>query len=430
MISNWILRKILDSRYLMLYVSILVIELILIHNLSDLPPATGNWIDKSRQILDFQIPDDNFYGPGAAILMVPFSIVPNTEYLANIFYFIVGALGYWKITGYLNSPSSRFISRAALPLNVYLIWLVNSSQDTVFEFALLVWSVYFLVSRRYMWFVAVTFLLCQTRAGYWVFFLGVSITFFLLESFREKKLAWKRLVAIPLLTFASLFNFITYSSPSPALEGGMTAYFSYTKYHYLALPKMDMDVFLSGKDGAFSSLHGPTIPEGSSLSEINSIYQRAAIDSALENKKETVLGWMQKFDSYIFDVQKIPHLPGAYVLNQEAKTISIVNERLSWNLVLGNLLFMIYRTILLLAGLLSVGILMGSIIFRVESVRRDAKLLLLATPFIFGSIPGLLFYTETRFKIVSELVLVPLVVEIWALSARAGRHLRGGAAKI
>ena len=219
-----------------------------------------------------------------------------------------------------------------------------------------------------------------------------------------------------LLVLSSIFNFANYGSISPALEGGMTEYFSYTKYHYLALPKMDMDVFLSGPKGAFSLSYGPAIPHGSTPARVNEIYQRAAIESALTNKKETLLGWMQKFDSYLFDVQKVPHLPGAYVLNQDNMTIKIVDERLSWQLVVGNLCYEIYRSLLLVAGLLAVGLLFASWFFQAGRIKRDSRLLVLAVPFIFGIIPGLLIYTETRFKIVSELLLVPLIAEIWALA--------------
>jgi hypothetical protein len=278
------------------------------------------------------------------------------------------------------------------------------------------WSGYFLVKRQFAWFSAISFLLCETRAGYWVFFLGTSIFFFTLEYLRHKKFSWRKLAALYLLVLSSIFNFAHYDSVSPALEGGMTEYFSYTKYHYLALPKMDMDVFLSGPHGAFSSSFGPAIPQGSTPAQVNEIYQRAAIDSALTNKKETLLGWMQKFDSYLFDVQKVPHLPGAYVLNQEDMTIKIVDERLSWQLVVGNLLYEIYRSLLLVTCLIAVGLLIASWFFQAGRIKRASRLLILAAPFIFGIIPGLLIYTETRFKIVSELLLVPLVAEIWALA--------------
>jgi hypothetical protein len=125
---------------------------------------------------------------------------------------------------------------------------------------------------------------------------------------------------------------------------------------------------------------------------------------------------MQKFDSYLFDVQKVPHLPGAYVLNQDDMTIKIADERLSWQLVVGNFLYELYRSILLVAGLLAVGLLIASWFFQAGRIKRNSRLLILAAPFIFGIIPGLLIYTETRFKIVSELLLVPLIAEIWALA--------------
>lgn len=119
------------------------------------------------------------------------------------------------------------------------------------------------------------------------------------------------------MIMSSLFNVLNYYSASPALEGGLTAYFSYTKYHYLSLLKLDKDVFLSGPNGAFSSCNGPQIPKNSTPAEANKIYQKAAVKSILNNKKQTLLGWMQKFDSYFFDVQKIPNLPGQYVLDQD-----------------------------------------------------------------------------------------------------------------
>jgi hypothetical protein len=405
-----------SNRNLILYLILLISELAIVRALSDLNPGTQNWVGKAQQIMQLQIPIDNFYGPGAAIMMIPFSFITGTAYAANFFYLVIGAFAYFKLSQSVANPILRRLALLALPANFYLIWLIDSSQDTVFEFCLLTWSTYFLVKKRFGWFFATTFLLCETRAGYWVFFLGISICLFAMEYLRSKKFFWRKLIAVYLLLFTSTFNFVNYGSASPALEGGLTAYFSYTKYHYLALPKMDMDVFLSGPQGAFAVNHGPRIPNGSTPAEVNAIYQRAAIDSALTNKKETLLGWMQKFDSYIFDVQKVPHLPGAYVLNQDEMTIQIVDQRLSWQLVVGNLLYEIYRSLLLGAGLIAVGLLIGSTFFDAGRIKRDSQLLVLATPFIFGIAPGLLIYTETRFKIVSELLLVPLVCEIWSLA--------------
>ena len=414
------------KRNLILYLLILISELALIRSVSDIKPETQNWVEKAQQILHLHIPVDNFYVPGAAIMMIPFSLVSGTAYLANFIYLGLGSIADWELSESIYNSKLRALVLLALPTNFYLLWLINSSQDTVFEFCLLMWGGFFLVNKRFDFFVILAFILCETRSGYWVFFLGISIFYFVKEYLKSKKFVWRKLIAVYLLTLTSIFNFINYNSASPALEGGMTAYFSYTKYHYLALPKMDMDVFLSGPQGAFSLKNGPDIPPGSTPAQVNSIYQHAAIDSALVNKKETLLGWMQKFDSYLFDVQKVPHLPGAYVLNQDDMTIKIVDERLSWQLVLGNLLYEIYRTVLLSFGLLAVGILLASWFFGDGRFKRDLKLLGLAAPFIFGIVPGLLIYTETRFKVVSELLLVPFIAEIWSLAMayRANRETK------
>lgn len=398
---------------LSVFVAVLQCQLLLVRNVSDLNPGTSNWIEKARQILHFQIPTDNFYGPGSALLLTPFVLFGVSTYLANQFYFALGAIAYWYICTAIPSRTGRAIALLALPTNFYLIWLIDSSQDTVFEFFLLAWSVLLLTRKRIGLFAVTCFILCQTRAGYWVFYLGISGILFLRTYIKQRKIAIGKLFAVYFLLGSSLFNVVNYGSPSPALEGGLTAYFGYTKYHYLALPKMDMDVFLSGPDGAFSVQNGPRIPEGSTPAEINSIYQKAAVKSALANKKETLLGWMQKFDSYFFDVQKIPHLPGQYVLDQDQKVISIGDERLSWNLVLGNFIYMIYRSILLTSGLMAFGLVFGLVFINKRGLIKHIVLMPLAAPFILGAIPGIFIYTETRFKIVSELLLAPLIVEIW-----------------
>ena len=413
-----------ERRYLAAYLALLLCELLVLNQISDLPNSLGNWISKAEQIASFSIPTDNFYGPGAALMLVPFLWAKENLLIATATYFLIGSLGYWKLTSLLQQTSLKLISRIALPVNFYLIWLVNSSQDTVFEFMLLTWSGYFLIQKRFLAFSLVTFLLCETRAGYWVYFLGTALILLIIDLVKKKQVKLSKIVAFPLLLAASLFNFINYSSPSPALEGGMTAYFSYSKYHYLSLPKMDMDVFLGGPKGIFSPEYGPEFPEGVTAAEENRVYQEAALASARANKKETLLGWMQKLDSYFFDVQKVPHLPGSYVLDLSTKTIIIEDERLSWNLVLGNLVFEIQRTLLVTLGLLAAGFVLASRLLLEKSSWLRPKLWFLALPYFFGVVPGMLMYTETRFKIVSELLLVPLIAEIYSLALQRKKTLK------
>jgi hypothetical protein len=413
-----------EGRYLVGYLTLLLSELILLNRISDLPHSLSNWLPKAEQIASFSIPTDNFYGPGAAIMVVPFLWAKENLLIATATYFLIGSIGYWKLTSLLQHSSLKLISRIALPVNFYLIWLVNSSQDTVFEFMLLTWSGYLLIQKRFLRFSLVTFLLCETRAGYWAYFLGTTLILVMMDLVKKKQVKFSKIVALPLLLAASLFNFVNYSSPSPALEGGMTAYFSYSKYHYLSLPKMDMDVFLGGPKGIFSPEVKPEFPEGLTAAQENEIYQKAAVESALENKKETILGWMQKFDSYFFDVQKVPHLPGSYVLDLSTKTIKIEDERLSWNLILGNLAFEIQRALLVTSGLLAAGFVLASRLLLEKALWLRPKLWFLTLPYLFGVVPGMLMYTETRFKIVSELLLVPLIAEIYSLAFQRRKYLK------
>ena len=74
---------------------------------------------------------------------------------------------------------------------------------------------------------------------------------------------------------------------------------------------------------------------------------------------------------------------------------------------------MLYRTLLLTSGFIAVGLILGLAFVNKRMAIHQIRLLPMAAPFIFGAIPGILIYTETRFKIVSELLLVPLIVEIW-----------------
>jgi hypothetical protein len=418
-------RKYLHIWQVAFFVFILQLELFLIRSVSDLVPGTSNWVSKANEIMKFEVPSDNFYGPGSALLLVPFVALGISTYLANHLYLALATIAYWKICTLIPSKSGRLLALSALSINFYLLWLVDSSQDTVFEFFLLSWAIYFLISKRIGFFAIFGFVLCLTRAGYWVFYLGTSIYLFSQVYLKTKKINLKKLFAVYFLLASSIFNLYSYGSPSPALEGGLTAYFSYTKYHYLALPKMDMDVFLSGPQGAFSPNFGPQVNENITPAEKNSIFQDAAISSALDNKKETVLGWMQKYDSYFFDAQKIPHLPGRYVLNQAEMLIKIEDERLSWTLVLGNLLYMFYRSVLIVSGFTALGLYLGSRSFNMGDSIKNIRLGVLIFPYIFGAIPGIVIYTETRFKIVSEMLLVPLIIEIWvrAIKRRSSKGM-------
>lgn len=373
------------------YLILCLIPLLIVHILSDLPIAVSNWEYKSRELLSLNFPSDNFYPAGSAILLLPFLwLNPNFEFVIW-FYFTVAAFLYFELTKNINKNLFRNIARMSLPLNPYLYWLCYSSQDTVFEFFLVLLFFYLLIRKRILLIAIVGILLCWTRPSYWIMFIFLPIiSLKKSESQSTLKYLFSRFMAIPLLIFTICFNQIAYDNPSLAQEDGMTAYFSYNKYHYLSLPLFDMDVFLSEKGHM-------DIPDR--VRHLDNPYLTMTIDSIKNNPKETILGWMQKFDSYVFDVQKVPHLPGKYYLSEDAKTIVISDERLNWSLILGNLVFEIWRTFWLVSLLISFGVMY----FMRKMSLKSMQFIL---PWMFGLIPGMLFYTETRFKIVVEQVSV------------------------
>ena len=63
-----------------------LIEFSVIWSLSDLPPELLNWRFKVNEILNLQIPSDNFYGPGGALLLLPFFIFLILYSLLPLFY--------------------------------------------------------------------------------------------------------------------------------------------------------------------------------------------------------------------------------------------------------------------------------------------------------------------------------------------------------
>ena len=380
------------------YLFICLVPLLIVNKVSDLPIWIGNGEAKAREILNLQIPVDNFYPIGKALMLLPFVWLSPNYFPAIVLYFVASSAIYFLICQKISSFWPRLIALAALPANPYLVWLCYSSQDTIFELFLLLALVYSAINKGFYLFIISGFLLCLTRPSYWVVFIGIAFFLALSEKKLQEKKQKKYFLVFLLLPINMFFNLYAYGSSSLAGESGITAYFSYNKYLYLALPKLDMDVFLSTKGhvedyGAHSSAE----------------YTQMAIKSIKENPKEVLLATMQKFDSYIFDVQKVPHLPGEYYLSKDATSIIIGNQRLTWPLVLGNLFYEVYRSLLLIGLLLSVGMLFAYRKLRIKAIYPQNALWLLTLPWLLGLIPGLAFYTETRFKIVSELLLIPFI---------------------
>ena len=105
-------------------------------------------------------------------------------------------------------------------------------------------------------------------------------------------------------------------------------------------------------------------------------------------------------------------MPGEYYLSADAKSIVIGDQRLDWKFVIGNLIYALERMFLLIFLIPAIFIaIMG---FRKKYfIKKNINYIVLAFPWLLGIVPGVIFYTETRFKIVSELFLVPFMAFIF-----------------
>jgi hypothetical protein len=369
----------------------------------DLPPLIGNWEDKSWSILSFAL-NDNYYPPGASLALIPFLWNGPDFWLAIYFYYAVSAVIYFKICSYVNLGRGKIVALAALPINFYLTWLCLTSADQVVELMFLMLFGYSAIKSKFYLSLIYGFLLCFTRPSYWPAYVLI-IYFIANNASKEQKFNcnWvKKGAAIWVLFGVLFFNQIVFSSINLASSSSDTLFYSHQKYHYLSLPKFDMDVFL--ENGASTDPIKVT-KESDKFNFIDDLKLRAVMISVFENPQRFVFSEIQKFDSHFFTIQKVPNLPGNYQLSSDESSIKINNERLTWPLTFGYLLYAIYRAIWML--FFAIVILWISLLvwnkLRLKSYEKYLPL-----PYLLGVIPGLIFYSETRFKICSELLLVPL----------------------
>ena len=396
-------QKILKQRNLFSYVLICLAIMLLASSFLDLPPLIGNWENKAWSIINLEL-SDNYYPPGAAIALIPFLWAGPEFWPAIYFYYSLSAGVYFKLCQFVTSNKLRLIALIALPANSYLTWLCLTSADQVIELLTLLLFGYNATKSRFKLALFFGFLLCFTRPAYWI---GYLIIIYLMGKQRSRedrrtKQIFQRSAAVWVLLGVLSFNQIVFGSSNLSTSSSDTIFFSHQKYHYLSLPKFDMDVFL--KNGQ-STNPGSVVKNTNKLEFIKDSKTRGALVSILDNPQRFVFAEIQKLDSYFFPIQKVPNLPGQYELSPDEKSIIIGDERLTWSLTIGHLVFAIYRAfwMLLLACTLTW---FALLLFSRTRFSGPEKYLLI--PFMAGVIPGLLYYVETRFKICAELLAVPL----------------------
>ena len=396
---------------MLLYGAVNFLAIFLINRLSDLPVLLGNWEAKAIALSQFHFPGDNFYPPGSAILLVPFLwLKPHYEWVV-FFYFVIASLIYFSICHKLiENQKLRLIALGALTGNPYLLWTCNSGQDTVFELFLLLSFGALLLRKRPGIALFPLYLLCLTRPAYWSLLLLFPIIVFIRAKQEREERPKSVFIVAPFaaLAMTMVLNIAAFGAANLATESGLTAHFSHNKYYYLSMPKFDMDVFLSKGGNMDPAL---VLTNSTKFKEVKDLELRAALVSIVENPKSFSLNTLQKVDSYFFAVQKTPQLPGSYYLSKDQKSIIIENERLSWVLLLGNAAYFVYRSLLLISGIMALTIFF--FYFRKRKLKLPNNVGYFLLPFFLGAIPGVIYYTESRFKIVSELLLVPLILVVF-----------------
>jgi hypothetical protein len=289
-------------------------------------------------------------------------------------------------------------------INVYLFWNFKSSQDTVFEFAFVMISVYFLIRQN--WYIAFLslFLLFQIRSGYLLLFVLVFGLILIRRNYFNVK---KRMLIFPIGLFilSASFNHLVYGVVSPSVTSGQTIYFGQNKYFYLGHPNFDIDTFLS-KEGHMT-------PEGFNneelwsrdLKEIDDIFLNQALKDIRNNPQVLIQNTLIKIDNLFFNFQKIPNLPGQHWLSTDANSIIIDKNALDLKYAIGNLIYFIYRVIsvLLIIYALSIYFYLRKLVTRSDYFHAVWLLL----PFISWTPLCLIFYEDTRFRIVSESLFIP-----------------------
>ncbi len=369
----------------------------------DIPQLISNWENKAWTIINFEL-KDNYYPPGAAIALIPFLWAGPEFWPAIYFYYALSAAVYFKLCQFITSSKLRLIALLALPANSYLTWLCLTSADQVIELLTLLLFGYSAAKSRFKLALFFGFLLCFTRPAYWF---GYLIIMFLMGRQRSARERIVRQVALKgsalwVLLGVLSFNQLVFNSSNLSTSSSTTLFYSHQKFHYLSLPKFDMDVFLTnGKSTRVESV----LLNKEELKFIADSTVRASLLSISENPQRFVFSEIQKLDSYFFSIQKVPNLPGQYELASDEKSILIGDERLTWSLTIGHAIFAGYRAfwMLLFAGTL---VWLALLLHSRSRFTEPEKYLLI--PFAAGVVPGLLYYVETRFKICAELLAVPL----------------------
>jgi hypothetical protein len=372
------------------------------HRTNENPQTIGKWIPEAERLLNLNAPMSNWYGPTAAILMTPFTWLDSTQlFVATLIYFNLGLVFYFKIVVvFIPQVFIKYIALYLPFFNLYLFRLIDSSPDTVFEFFLLSGLMWFCINRNYPLILIFGILLAELRSGYWVLIILMTLIFVLFKKDRKRLIL---LFTFPVLLLILTLNFFIYGIFAPASEGARTAYFSNNQYAYLLESSYQIDHFFDGDNGPMKiSCKTDDECQENTLKDLNDF------------RRESAMSFLNKIDTYFFSVQKVPRLPGWFELDIENSVIKIGETRLSWLTVFASSVYFVFKSMLhiLVIGALFI------YFYSSKSHRKTITLSWLFLPWLAGSIPAILFFTETRVWIVSEIFLIPVVLQIIGINKK------------
>lgn len=386
-----------------LWLSCFFLLLFLAHSTNPNQLLIGNWVNASNELLGFQAPSDNWYGPTAAFLMIPFVDVQNL-FIATLVFGLVGANFYWLITRRVENFKFRLLARLLLLSNFYLFRLLDSSGDSIFEFFLLMIFIYGILEKKWWLFNLMGIMLGELRSAYWVIYLGLSFVFLV----SSKSSVVKRIrfaIALPSLILVLFLNHSIYGVFSTAGEGGYTAFFTNNKSSYITGNSFMVDHFSFGEAGPMTRRCEDLYPCNDRQLFLKTIKEN------IDNPQAFGFNLLQKFSIYFFEPQKVPRIPGEFFLHEKEGFIEIGEQRLTTFNFLASLNYFLYRACILI----SVWFLITSFVFggkKVRSIFYRNPLVFCLFPWLLGSVTGVLFVAETRHWIMNELILVPFVLSV------------------
>ena len=141
------------------------------------------------------------------------------------------------------------------------------------------------------------------------------------------------------------------------------------------------------------------------LKTIDDIFLTEALRDIRNNPQALIQNTLTKIDNLFFNFQKIPNLPGQHWLSEDAKSIVVDKNSLDIKYAFGNLIYFLYRVIsvFLIIYALSIYFYLRKFLDGRDYIYSFWLLL----PFISWVPLCLIFYEDTRFRIVSESLFIP-----------------------